>query len=101
MDFDKSFNTILSPDQEGEFRRWKQRHAPNDSGHDYDLRWAFAAGMKPDPESGHWPDTFKKPNHPTFSDQSKYAKHGTPGSWDGETFVPPPKGGILKRFLEK
>jgi hypothetical protein len=43
---------------------------------------------KPDgnPYNGHLPDTFKKPNHPTFSDQSKYhvpvVKQG--GNWSEE-----------------
>jgi hypothetical protein len=27
----------------------------------------------PSAENGHWPDTFKKPNHPTFSVESQYA----------------------------
>jgi hypothetical protein len=34
-------------------------------------------GTAPDPgaaETGHFPDTYKKPNHPTFSDESIY--HG-------------------------
>ncbi len=82
-------NTKLTPREEAQFVDWKQRYAPDDSGEDYDLRGAMKAGFKPDPETGHWPDTFKKPNHPTFSDQSQYAKHGTPGHWNGDTFIPP------------
>lgn len=72
------------------FRDWKKRFAPNDSGMDYDLRGAFKAGLQPSPENGHWPDTYKKPNHPTFSDQSIYAKDrpDLAGSWSGETYVP-------------
>lgn len=40
--------------------------------HDYDLE-GYYNSLKANPnESGHLPDTFKKPNHPTFSDQSKF-----------------------------
>jgi hypothetical protein len=76
--------------QELKFRDWKQRFAPNDSGEDYDLRGAFKAGFQPDPETGHWPDVYKKPNHPTFSNQSIYAKDrpDLAGSWNGDTYVP-------------
>lgn len=85
------FDTLLNPKEEGDFAKWKQTYAPKDSGDDYDLRGAFKAGLKPDPETGHWPDTYKKPNHPTFSDQSIYAKDAPDkaGHWEGETFVPP------------
>lgn len=84
----KDFNTQLGPKNEAAFLKWKEKYAPNDSGDDYDLRGAFKAGLKPDPKTGHWPDTFKKPNHPTFSDQSNYAAHGKPGRWEGDTFIP-------------
>jgi hypothetical protein len=86
---DAKFNTVLTPQEERAFVKWKRQYAPRDSGADYDLRGAFKAGFTPDPQSGHWPDTFKKPNHPTFSDQSRYAPYGRPGSWQGETFIPP------------
>jgi len=83
-----TFDTILTVPEEREFKAWKQQYAPNDSGADYDLRGAFKAGLTPDSTTGHWPDTYKKPNHPTFSDESKYAQYGTPGHWEGETFIP-------------
>lgn len=85
-----SFDTALSPGEEQKFQAWKARYAPHDSGHDYDLRGAYKAGFLPDPQTGHWPDTYKKPNHPTFSDQSVYSSlTGTrPGTWQGETYVP-------------
>jgi hypothetical protein len=87
----QSFDTPLSPAEEMAFNAWKARYAPNDSGEDYDLRGAFKAGLTPNPTTGHFPDTFKKPNHPTFSNQSKYAAGANAaraGSWQGETFVP-------------
>jgi hypothetical protein len=84
------FTTQLNPDEESQFKLWKEQYAPHDSGADYDLRGAFRAGLTPDPETGHWADTFKKPNHPTFSDQSKYAQFGKPGHWEGDVYVPHP-----------
>lgn len=88
------FETPLTPQEEGQFQEWKGVHAPNDSGEDYDFRGAFKAGATPDPATNHWVDTFKKPNHPTFSDQSQYAKDAPDmaGSWDGDEYHPAPYG---------
>lgn len=82
-----TFNTHLPTNQESAYTQWKAQYAPRDSGQDYDLRGAFKAGLKPD-TTGHWPDTFKKPGHPTFSDESKYARFGNPGHWQGDTYTP-------------
>lgn len=84
------FDTRLSPDEEAKFREWKQKYAPEDSGEDYDLRGAFKSGFSPDTR-GHWPDTYKKPNHPTFSNESIYAPQAPEkaGRWQGETYLPP------------
>lgn len=38
----------------------------------------------------HFPDTYKKPNHETFSNESQYAQFGNPGFWVGNNFI---KGG--------
>lgn len=76
------FNTALSPKEEMEFQVWAHdkssdlnRELLNDL-EDYDLRGYWKErGKKEDlsnPES-HLPDTYKKPNHPTFSDESKYS----------------------------
>lgn len=73
------------------FEKWKQQYAPNDSGEDYDLLAAFHAGLVPD-AFGHWPDLFKKPNHPTFSVESVHAvgkDAAKAGRWDGDRFIPP------------
>lgn len=85
-----AYDTQLSPEQETAFQAWKQQYAPRDSGYDYDLRGAFLAGLQPSAENGHWPDTYKKPNHPTFSNQSIYAQQrpDLAGYWDGDTYVP-------------
>lgn len=72
------------------YKEWKEKYAPNDSGQDYDLQGAYEAGVVPDAR-GHMPDTWKLPNHPTFSDESMYAKDNPDlaGHWYGETFTPP------------
>lgn len=83
----KNFNTKLSPKDEAEFQVW-MRSAKADYGTDlegdlnaYDLRGFWKAGGHKDKafarREGHAPDTFKKPNHPTFSDESIY--HGADG----------------------
>lgn len=89
------YNTVV-PDERA-FQAWKMQNAPQDSGFDYDLRGAYAANMQRDPANDHMGDRFKKPNHPTFSDQSQYAvgdQRDRAGSWvgpegPGQTFVPP------------
>lgn len=89
------YDTRLTDEEEKGFKDWKAKNAPNDSGKDYDLRGAYKADTQPDPDRGHMGDTFKKPNHPTFSDQSKYHDGNTyqGGHWgktdDGkDTFTP-------------
>ncbi len=94
---DLGLDTELTPQEEVAFQAWKTKYAPKDSGEDYDLRGAFKEGLTPDPETGHWPDTYKKPNHPTFSNESKYYDRAPEkaGSWTGDKhdeFVPPSKG---------
>lgn len=90
-----SYDTHLTPAEEQAFRVWKARYAPSDSGLDYDLRGAFKAKIKPDPTTGHWPDTYKKPSHPTFSTESQYAKFAPhlAGTWGGpnkDQYIPAP-----------
>lgn len=76
------YDTKLSPSEEQSFQQWKAVNAPKDSGVDYDLRGAYKAGVSPSASNGHWPDTYKKPNHPTFSNQSIYATPDAP-HWMG------------------
>lgn len=94
-----STTTFLPKDMMPMFQAWKDQYAPGDSGEDYDYQGAFLHGARPGPD-GHWPDTWKKPNHPTFSNESIYAglaknnpeftKGGAtlPGHWEGDKFVP-------------
>ena len=89
------YATKLTPDEQVRFKQWvaeqsakRGRDVSKDTV-DYDLQGQFKAN--PAADSGHMPDTFKKPNHPTFSDESQYS--GAPGAyrgghWEGQSFAP-------------
>ena len=101
------YNTKLTPSQELEFKQWvkdasrlKGRNIAKDM-YDYDLKGFWLNGGEVKANNSHGPDTYKKPNHPTFSDESIY--HGAPdivgggkymgGKWGGDdkkgiTFTP-------------
>lgn len=86
-----SFDTPLDPQQQQGYEQWKSTLPPRlQWTGDYDLQ-GFYKDNGPVPFSGdmHMPDTYKKPNHPTFSNESQYAPMGNPGSWNGNTFMPP------------
>ena len=87
--YGSDYETMLTSEEEKEFGQWKSINAPLDSGQDYDYRGAWQQGATADDEK-HWPDTFKKPTHPTFSTDSKYAKDAPEwaGYWEGENFTP-------------
>ncbi len=86
-DFTDRYNTPLSPDQEQTFQTWvanRSNAIGRDAGRDlfdYDVRGQWLAGQSPKPGE-HGIDTFKKPNHPTFSTQSQY--HGADDHQGGE-----------------
>jgi hypothetical protein len=85
-----SFDTGLTPEQEKQFLLWKVKNTPKDSGEDYDLRGLFLSGQDTGAR-GHTTDQFKKPNHPTFSVESKYngVSGQVGGRWverDGKTY---------------
>lgn len=110
----KKYETKLPADQEPKFQKWLDDnykagkiqkgdynfYKKNGYGYDYDFRAAFQTGQKPeinpDDKKWHWNDIGKKPNEPTFSNQSKY--HGVDGmeggTWDGNNFIPPKKPGF-------
>lgn len=86
-DFTYQYNTRLSPADEMRYQNWMQvmsaaqgRDMSNDN-RDYDMRGAFQSGVT-QAANGHYPDTYKKPNHPTFSDQSQYS--GVDGHQGGQ-----------------
>lgn len=71
------YDTQLSPEQE---KAYQEKYGPEDS-RDYDTRGFFKSGAA-QAGNGHFPDTFKKPSHPTFSDESQY--HGMNGNEGGK-----------------
>lgn len=89
-DYTDKYNTPLPKDQEAAFQAWRSKLPKKlQSEYDYDLKGAYLAGVSPS-DDDHMVDTFKKPNHPYFSDQSQYARvpGARPGHWNGDTFVP-------------
>lgn len=80
-DFTAKYNTKLSPAQEKAFEAWAKANDRLHDSYDYDMRgaWVDGAGQA---DNGHFPDTYKKPNHPTFSKESKYS--GVDGYTGGE-----------------
>lgn len=67
---------------EDSYQAWLKKNKLKESP-DYNMQDAFLAGLQPD-ERGHLPDTFKKTNHITYSDESVYSKQPDappPGKW--------------------
>jgi len=81
LDFSDKYNTQLNPAQEQQYQEWSNKLAedrgwsPNEITRDYDMRgyWLKYAGAQSNQPNGHFTDEFKKPNHPTFSTESKYS----------------------------
>jgi GGDEF domain-containing protein len=90
-DMTEQWNTLLDQTEEQEFQDWRKTlPKPLQSTWDYDLRGAYKAGAKISPDQ-HMTDKFKKPNHPTFSNQSQYSfDDHQGGTWspDNKTFTP-------------
>ena len=88
-DMTDKYNTPLSDDQEASYQKWAKAVGHEGDTRDYDLRGAWKADAS-QAENGHFPDTFKKPNHPTFSDESQYSgKDGNVGGkWGGTDEAP-------------
>lgn len=110
-DYSSLYNTKLTPDQEQQFENWAAKQQPT-TGRDvtkdlynYDLKGWWLENKGASLTGGHLTDKFKKPNHPTFSNESIY--EGTPsleggkntgGTWDGEKFIPAPKQDWISNF---
>jgi hypothetical protein len=78
MDMSDQYNTPLNTYDQLLF----QQKFGTDSTFDYDMQGWYKANPDASPHTGaHYPDTFKKPNHPTFSDESIY--HGVDGNQGG------------------
>jgi hypothetical protein len=70
-DATNQYNTQLTPT--GQMLFGQQMGSRTGDLADYDLRGAWAQQGGGPAGAGHMPDTFKKPNHPTFSAGSMYA----------------------------
>jgi len=92
------FDTQLSQENEQRFKSWlaveskRRGRDMNRDLFDYDLRGYWLNGGHRDTTGrGHMPDKYKKPNHPTFSNESIYhdGVNYIGGSWSGDSaFVP-------------
>ena len=83
-DYTEQYNTQLDPKSEQMFRNWSARSGKSKDLFDYDVRGAFKAGELAKPGQ-HGTDRWKKPNHPTFSNESVYHSDKTPGgSWTSD-----------------
>lgn len=81
------WHTQLHHHEERRFRRWVQRYKIPVT-KDYDMRGYFrASGGAPHTPGTHFPDTYKTPYDTTFSNQSRYAKPGTPFVWKGNKLI--------------
>ncbi len=69
---------------------------PDFIGDDYNLEEAYknlpyevTSAWAKDPNKNHLPDTYKLPNHETFSNESIYYKKGMKaGRWEGDNYIP-------------
>lgn len=88
--WEEMFNTPLSPTEEAAFQSWVASVGRQGDVEDYDLRGAWKAGAGK--KGGHLPDAYKKPNHPTFSDESIYnGGEFRGGHWEKDgSFTPGP-----------
>lgn len=105
IESNSGFDTKLAPAKEKQFQNWmsaeskKRGRDISQDLSDYDLRGYWQdIGSKEKNSQGHMPDTYKKPNHPTFSKESKYhgadlgdGKTAQGGVWQADSaFVPGP-----------
>lgn len=86
QDMTGAFNTPLTASEEALFVAWAIYNNRMRDLYNYDLRGAWKelnSGSMSADARGHLGDKYKKPNHPTFSDQSQYAKDAPEraGSW--------------------
>lgn len=86
--------TRLQSSQEAAYQQWKATLPPRlQYEGNYDLRgfWQKNPNFSVDKPGQHMTDEFKLPNHPTFSDESKYFGPETrhlAGHWNGDVYTP-------------
>jgi hypothetical protein len=91
------FNTPLNQGEQFLFKNWQLKNPGLGNPYDYDAQ-GFWKGGNAAAANGHGSDQFKKPNHPTFSNQSQYSGPNTGyygGVWGQQgakdTFQPTPQ----------
>ena len=112
-DYSGSHNTKLSDDEEKAYQKWAKENGREKDVVDYDLRGAWKemqSGQMSEDSRGHLGDKYKKPNHPTFSNQSIYSGKGSAGGvWSVEngkdvfttTVKSKSEAEYLKQYFEK
>lgn len=87
-----AFNPNLAKEDLG-FQKWYkgntlegQNNIPYSEKLDYDY-FSFYKNKGIGDIKNHFPDTFKRPIHETFSDESIYSGNGAKGYWEGENFI--------------
>ena len=95
QDFTGKFDTTIPPEKKAAFSEWVKAQtkstgkSPLNDQYDYDVNGYFLSGQGADGR-GHMTDQFKKPNHPTFSDESQWngvEGHGG-GAWGADSYTP-------------
>jgi hypothetical protein len=94
----KSYNNANAL-TDSNFQNWYKNNTlegkkgvPYDSTQSYDYYSFYKNNGKGSIEN-HFPDTFKRPSHPTFSNESIYSTPENPGgSWEGENYSRPEQG---------
>jgi site-specific DNA-cytosine methylase len=119
-DLTTEYNTPLKPEERDDYNAYKASLGERGNDQDYDLQGYWLKYVKGQPRLAkpageHFVDEFKKPNHPTFSDESVYHKtkdqYGYElqgGKWYGDSAYLPPetirqnpeKMAQLRKYLE-
>lgn len=96
--------TVLEEEDEKAYQEWKLTLPENlQYEGDYDLRGFYQKNPTFKAEEGqHLTDEFKRSNHPTFSNESKYYKEGMPsGRWNGDKYIPENRSPKVTEYLTK
>jgi len=96
----KSYNPRLAA-KDASFQKWYSKNTlegqnkiPYTEKLDYDY-FSFYKNSGTGSIDNHFPDTYKRPNHATFSNESIYSiPENTGGSWNGDKFIPKSEDGI-------
>ena len=87
-DLSNYYNTPIPENMMDRYKDWCNKLPINlRETKDYDLQGAFLDNQVT--HNNHLSDKFKKPNHPTFSNESIYKKYATPGEWKDNMFIIP------------